>query len=293
MKKFLSCVLSIIVVSVVLITPLDVNAYFRDAFMYNRLDDETIEIVYYKGAKKILNIPSTLDGYTVVRISGGACYDNGLITEVTIPDTVVSIGVAAFDSCKFLEKVTMSNSVSCISENLFYDCDSLSEIVIPDSVTRIDAGAFYACDNLKELTIPDSVTYIGDKVFYGCSNLKKISVYNPDCIMEDSSVRPEAVIYGYEKSTAQIYAELHGNEFVSLGLLPIATQYGDINKDKYIDVKDVTALQMHLANYNVEVDETQLDINDDGIVDVNDVTTLQLFLISPNQVNVTGLYAAE
>lgn len=54
----------------------------------------------------------------------------------------------------------------------------------------------------------------------------------------------------------------------------------DINKDKYTDIKDVTALQMYLASYDIKVKESKLDVNGDGIVDVKDVTALQLHLVA-------------
>ena len=64
---------------------------------------------------------------------------------------------------------------------------------------------------------------------------------------------------------------------------------GDVNKDSYLDVKDVTYLQMFLARYtNADgtplLDETNpqdfslADINKNGIIDVSDVTALQMFL---------------
>ncbi|MEE1061354.1 MAG: hypothetical protein UH080_05960 [Ruminococcus sp.] len=54
----------------------------------------------------------------------------------------------------------------------------------------------------------------------------------------------------------------------------------DIDGMDFTDVKDVTTLQMFLADYDVEVKESKLDVNADGIVDVKDVTALQLYLVS-------------
>ncbi|MEE1061349.1 MAG: hypothetical protein UH080_05935 [Ruminococcus sp.] len=54
--------------------------------------------------------------------------------------------------------------------------------------------------------------------------------------------------------------------------------FGDINNDTVADVKDVTTLQMYLANYDVAVNENALDVNSNTIVDVTDVTTLQMLL---------------
>ena len=52
----------------------------------------------------------------------------------------------------------------------------------------------------------------------------------------------------------------------------------DINSDEKIDVNDVTALQMHLASYDVTVDTHNADVDQDRLTDVSDVTNLQLIL---------------
>ncbi len=54
----------------------------------------------------------------------------------------------------------------------------------------------------------------------------------------------------------------------------------DIDGMDFTDVKDVTTLQMYLADYDVEVKKSKLDVNGDGIVDVKDVTALQMYLVS-------------
>jgi hypothetical protein len=53
---------------------------------------------------------------------------------------------------------------------------------------------------------------------------------------------------------------------------------GDANNDGTLDVSDVTAIQMYLAHYDMEINEEALDVNGDGNVDVNDVTALQMIL---------------
>jgi hypothetical protein len=72
-------------------------------------------------------------------------------TSYTIPDSVTSIGSAAFE-----------------------DCTSLKSVTIPDSVTSIGGGAFMYCRSLTSVTIPDSVTKIGSQAFYNCTSLKEV-----------------------------------------------------------------------------------------------------------------------
>ena len=68
--------------------------------------------------------------------------NNELVTSITIPDSVTSIGHRAFCGCSGLTSVT-----------------------IPDSVTSISASAFEGCNGLKSVTIGNGVTSIGDYAF--------------------------------------------------------------------------------------------------------------------------------
>ncbi len=74
--------------------------------------------------------------------------NNVLVTNLTIPDSVTSIGCAAFSGCTSIVSVT-----------------------IPDSVTSIDKWAFLNCTSLSSIIIPASVTSIGDYAFLGCTRL--------------------------------------------------------------------------------------------------------------------------
>ena len=101
----------------------------------------------------------------------------GTNENVTIPNTVVSIGESAFEDSK-IKTLTIPNTVTSISPNMCSDCDGLTSITIPNSVTNIGYRAFYCCSNLKSVTIPNSVEEIDDYAFYGCHSLTSVNLPN-------------------------------------------------------------------------------------------------------------------
>ena len=111
------------------------------------------------------------DVNTVSVTSGNAKYSG----DVAIPSSVVylgntysvtSIGSWAFAFCDELTSVTIPNSVTSIDMDAFQEC-SLTSITIPNSVTDIRFEAFRNC-GLTSVTIPSSVRSIGYGAFFGC-----------------------------------------------------------------------------------------------------------------------------
>lgn len=111
-----------------------------------------------------ITIPEAANGYAVVHIEAYAL-GNAAITSVVIPNSVKTIGIAAFSGCSDLKSVKLSNQLTTIGYATFQDCANLTSIDIPEGVTSIGDDAFYGCRQLKEATIPASVVHFGKNVF--------------------------------------------------------------------------------------------------------------------------------
>jgi uncharacterized repeat protein (TIGR02543 family) len=137
-------------------------------------------ITGYTGLGGVVVLPSMLGGYPVTTIGAGAFNNTQghLLTSVTIPNGVTSIGNQAFYACGGLTSVTIGNSVTSIGNSAFHDCDGLTSVTIPNSVTSIGNQAFYSCGRLTSVTIGNSVTSIGANAFYFCSSLTSVTIPN-------------------------------------------------------------------------------------------------------------------
>lgn len=113
---------------------------------------------------------------------GDAAFSGCGFTEIVIPDSVTEIGQRAFSGCRSLTSINIPNGVTRIEEGLFNYCTSLINVTIPDSVTSIGVCAFSYCTALTELEIPNSITSLDRQAIEYCDSLT--SIYIPDSVSD-------------------------------------------------------------------------------------------------------------
>ncbi len=113
-----------------------------------------------------VNIPATVDynseTYDVTSIANLAFLNKGL-TSVTLPNSIVQIGLGAFQS-NALTAIVIPDGLTSISNNTFA-VNQLTSVTIPSNVTSIGNNAFSNNNALASVAIPEGVTFIGDGAF--------------------------------------------------------------------------------------------------------------------------------
>ena len=230
------------------------------------------------------------------------------IKTVIIEDGVTYIGSYAFYGCTGLTSVTIPDSVTSIGSNSFYGCTGLTSITIPDSLANIEGYAFnntawynnqpdgmvYAGrvaykykgtmpDNTS-IIIRDGTKGIAGSAFERCTGLTSVII--PDSVTSigfgslgynwGRKKIDGLTIYGVPGSAAEQYANDNGFTFIEY----VDAAIGDMTGDGKVNVRDVTAMQRHLAGLEELTDDrlALADVNTDGKVTIDDVTLLQRYL---------------
>ncbi len=129
-------------------------------------------------------------------------YVLNLCDEITIPASVTTIGVSAFqNSCidtinfapnsqltsigayafanTYITEINLPTSITTIGERMYFGCGYLTRVTLPAHITTIEDYAFCDCNSLFSLTIPASVTNISEYAFNDMYQLRKIIVEDP------------------------------------------------------------------------------------------------------------------
>ncbi|MBQ0156904.1 MAG: leucine-rich repeat domain-containing protein, partial [Bacteroidales bacterium] len=115
-----------------------------------------------------VNIPTT-----VKSIGNSAFYGTG-ITDIDIPNSVISIDDNAFQECMDLVSVSFSNNLSTLGSKVFYNCDKLKSVDLSETLLETFGTAVFArCYKLESVLLPNMLKVLPDETFdtycSGCS----------------------------------------------------------------------------------------------------------------------------
>ncbi|HYG34381.1 MAG TPA: leucine-rich repeat domain-containing protein, partial [Clostridia bacterium] len=101
------------------------------------------------------------NGFPVTNIGEGAFLRCSSLTNVLLPDTIVTIGDSAFASCFGLATISFPANLATIGDRAFDGC-KLTTVAIPQSVTNIGYCAFTGCNHLEQFTVEGLNPYYCD-----------------------------------------------------------------------------------------------------------------------------------
>ncbi len=159
-------------------------------------------VLFNKSGDTLLKCPEGKSGSYVipdeaVNIDGSAFFGCRLLTDITIPAGVSTLGAHTFEQCTGLTafEVSEDNESFSSQEGILYDKEQKTliccpggiegAVIVPEGVSAIGAYAFERCEKLTGISLPESVNEIREFAFLCCKSLKQITL--PKDITELSS----------------------------------------------------------------------------------------------------------
>lgn len=261
-----------------------------------RLENNNAANGTWESGRYILNYRIVDDTYVSIT---GYDYNDYVIDPVPgvvftdyiyIPDSILGYPVGAIepyafgineDTCIepcYVDRLIIDSKYEgfTIGESAFRNCYDLNEVILPENLTTIGKEAFYRCDELREITIPKSVTEIGENALGYTEG--RVYVPSEDGIVDYPSMMPlnDFIIYGYNGTEAERYADDNGLIFESLD----AT--GDLNGDGELTMKDNVSIQKYLTGQKTlsKGEISRADICTDGRVNCFDLAEMKTEIIN-------------
>jgi BspA type Leucine rich repeat region (6 copies)/SAM domain (Sterile alpha motif) len=187
----------------------------QEDFTYEAANGQ-ITITGFRGKGHAV-IPERFDDLPlpVCTIARTAFERNGMLTSISIPDSVTCIEKYSFSRCSSLATVIIGNGVTKIENATFAGCPSLVNAQIGSGVKIVEGLAFSGCEKLHNIIvdagnaayvsidgvlfdkaavtialcppgkqgsykIPDGVAFIGQQSFSGCTHLTHVAI--PDSV---------------------------------------------------------------------------------------------------------------
>jgi len=168
-------------------------------------DCENLEYTLYKGCKYIGNDDNPY--YALWQVDRN-------IQTITFKNDCRIICGYAFANCENLTEIEIPESIVSLSDGAFYNCNKLAEVIIPSTVECIGNAAFEQCVSLTSINIESNADFskaelhfLNDNIVYSVLNKKSVEVIGKNSDYSGDVVIPVSVIAGNTFSVTSI-----GNE---------------------------------------------------------------------------------
>lgn len=202
-------------------------------------------------------------------------YLNGeLVTNLVIPDGVVSVNNYAFYYCTGLTSITIPDSVTSIDNNAFTRCDKLETITFGNGMTKIQSQLFESNSKIKKIYIPKSITIIYNNAFAKANNITDIYYGGTEEEWKNVVIQHS----NGSLATATVHYNCTG--------LPEYTP-GDLDGDEGITDSDVLYLLKHTFRPEKYPVNQPCDYNGDGEITDADAVYLLKHIFRPEKYPLT------
>ncbi len=146
------------------------------------------------------------EGSQLASIGDMAFWGCTSLKAMDLSGTVVkTLGIGVFDSCTALTDMTLSDTLTTIGKAAFFGCSGLTAITLPDSVTKLNDLAFFGCTGLTTLVLSDNLSEMGEEALLLTKDTTLADKVDLEKLAEDSYARDyvNTLLYGETESETE------------------------------------------------------------------------------------------
>ena len=232
-----------------------------------------------------------------VKSIGYQAFYNTAIESITLPETLDSRAMRAFENCSKLKSVTFDHcAVKEIPASLFSNCPALTSLTLPEGVTSLKP-TIASGGNMSYIKLPSTIREIGMGMVMTKTPLTvECGVFDPaDITLESLAFWFNSDDFSFTSQCTLIVPpgskELYkaAKQWKSFGTIIEKTYDGSFCGTPYVDVFDYAYMNYNYASGNRP---NKFDINQDGNINSADFTALGNLLLDAIYPPRTSFYTA-
>lgn len=171
-KKFISCGIAGLSVNACILASMSGAMMNTNAAIKSSADwDYTVSGDYaiisgYKGTSKTVNVPATINGYTVKEIADDFLNDNDNVQVVNLEKGIEKIGNNFCLDADNLSTIRIKNGVKSIGNSFCESTEKLVRVYLPYTLESIGEFGFYGCD--LDTNTADTLSL--DRIYVYCTD---------------------------------------------------------------------------------------------------------------------------
>ncbi|MBQ7347371.1 MAG: leucine-rich repeat protein [Clostridia bacterium] len=151
--------------------------------------DGKLTVTGYTGTASEVRVPAVIGGNPVVAVGDGAFAQNGVLTKLYLPDSIIAVGEGILTDADALRALRTPILGSADAQFLGYLFGATkyedNPVNVPASLAYLELGgsmkslpdcALFDCNDLICVTLSDSITTLGNYSMFQCSSLLALNV---------------------------------------------------------------------------------------------------------------------
>lgn len=229
-----------------------------------------------------------LSYFTGLTAIGDYAFNASSLRKVTLPSSVTELGENAFCGTKLSGELRVPGTVKNIGNYAFYACTQLTAVILEEGVETV--GYYCFSGSIRTLSLPSTLKYIGPMAIDPYVNAGSSSgIFLPEgdlyvYVHSDTPAAINAFAFYYLNGAGHLVLPFGAKEAYMAAsgwsVFKEYLEYGDVNMDGEINVKDVVAVSSHIMGNNPSpFNALCADTNGDGEVNVKDVVGISNYIM--------------